>query len=244
MATLRRTPTPTPTPTPEVREPGSRSLRRDVAEGVRWLWHHPALRMLSLALCLMNITLFSGLAILVLYGRERLGLGEVGYGLFLTAIAVGGLVGAVCAPRLQGWFSASVLLRVGLVIETLTHVGLGLATTPWVAWAVFAAFGVHGGVWIGVETTLRQRAVPDELRGRVESVFMFFAMGGSALGSLIGGPLASWLGVTGPFWFSAVVMAALTIVAWQPFGRAVTTTKPTEPVSQPQGTLESAHDQS
>jgi Na+/melibiose symporter-like transporter len=242
MATLRRTSRGTPEPA-RPQEPTARpSLRSDIAEGVRWLWHHPALRMLSLALCLMNITLCSGLAILVLYGRERLGLGEIGYGVFLTAIALGGLVGSACAPRLQGWFSASLLLRVGLVIETLTHVGLGLATTGWVAGAVFFAFGVHGGVWIGVERTLRQRVVPDELRGRVESVFMFFAMGGSALGSLVGGPIAAWLGVTGPMGVSAAVMAALTLVAWRPFGRAVAEPTPVKPSARGQGTLDPAHD--
>ncbi|MGP3968114.1 MFS transporter [Streptomyces sp. 6N223] len=248
MAALRRTPGPASAPGPapapaHAGTPQRRSVRSDIAEGVRWLWHHPALRMLTLTLCLMNITLMSAISILVLYGRERLGLGALGYGAFLTAIAVGGLAGAVCAPRLQGWFGAPVLLRVGLVIETLTHVGLGLATTAWVAGAVFVAFGIHGGVWGGVERTLRQRVVPDELRGRVESVFMFFAMGGSALGSLLGGPIAAWLGVTGPFWVSAAVMAALTFVAWRPFGRAVAAPPaPVAPSARGQGTLDPAHD--
>jgi MFS family permease len=218
IATLRRA-APVPAASAVARE--RPSLRADIAEGVRWLWHHPGIRMISVALCLMNITLMSAMSILVLYARERLGLDEVGYGVFLTASALGGLAGALVAPRLQGAFSPSVLLRAGLVVETLTHVGLGLATSAWVAGPVFVVFGIHASAWGAVEKTLRQRAVPDRLRGRVESVFMMFGMGGTALGALLGGPVARWLGVTGPFWVSAVVMTALTVVAWRPFGRGI-----------------------
>ncbi|MGP4110301.1 MFS transporter [Streptomyces sp. 4N509B] len=219
------------------------SLRADIAEGVRWLWSHPAIRMISVSLLLMNITLFSGLSILVLYGQERLGLGEMGYGLFLTSFAIGGLAGALWAPRLQARFSPSLLLRVGLVIETLTHVGLALASTVWAAGAVIVVFGIHGSVWMGVEKTLRQRAVPDRLRGRVEGVFFMFVMGGAALGSFLGGPVARWLGVTGPFWLSAVVMVALTVVAWRPFGRVVDAKAPgTARVVAGGGTLEEPQD--
>lgn len=206
--------------------PGRRSVRGDIADGVRWLWHEPVLRMLAVALCLMNVTLTAGFSILVLYSRDRLGLGEVGYGVLITMSAVGGLLGTVVAPRLQGRFDGSVLLRVGLVVETMTHVGLALSTTAWLAAPVLVAFGVHASVWNGVTVTIRQRAVPDELRGRVQSVAMMFSIGGHALGALIGGPIASWLGLAGPFWVSAVVMAGLTAIAWRPFGRRLVKVAP------------------
>ncbi|MEU3496865.1 MFS transporter [Kitasatospora cineracea] len=211
-----------PSPSPAEREP----VGRQFASSVRWLWAQPALRTLTLALCLMNVTLLAGFSVMVLYAREHLGLSGFGYGVLLSASAVGGLAGALVAPRLQARFSASLLLRVGLVLETLTHVGLALAGSPWVAGAVLGGFGVHGAIWVSVDRTLVQRAVPDELRGRVNSVFMALAVGGSALGALAGGPLARAFGLTGPFWFSAVVMAALTVFAWRPFGRRIDTPPP------------------
>jgi Transmembrane secretion effector len=55
-------------------------LRREMAEGIRWLFAHPGLRMIAIAICVMNITLGSVLAILVLYVRDRLGQGAVWYG--------------------------------------------------------------------------------------------------------------------------------------------------------------------
>ena len=198
---------------------GGRSVRREIAEGLRWVWHEPVIRMLSLTLCLMNVTLIAGFSIMVLYARDRLGLGAIGYGVLTASSAVGGILGVVVAPGLQSRLAASLLLRAGLVVETLTHLGLALAGTPWVAGAVLAAFGVHSSVLGSVETTFRQRRVPEELRGRVQSVFLMFAVGGNVVGALIGGPLVRWQGVTAPFWCSAAAMAVVTAVAWRPFGR-------------------------
>ncbi|UED85566.1 MFS transporter [Streptomyces profundus] len=205
------------------REPARerRRVRGEIAEGVRWLWNQPTIRMISVTLALMNITLLAGFSVLVLYARERLGLGEIGYGLLLSASAAGGLLGALCAVRLTERFRTSALLRAALVLESLTHLGLALAQTVWLVISVLLLFGAHNAVFGVVVRTLRQRMVPDALRGRVESVFMMFSMGGAALGALIGGPIAVALGVTGPFWIAFAVMAALTLVAWRPFGRSL-----------------------
>ncbi|WP_354644083.1 MFS transporter [Kitasatospora camelliae] len=202
------------------------SVRADIADGVRWLWHQPAIRTLSLVLCLMNVTLFSCFSTLVLYCREHLGVSELGYGVMLTVSAAGGLAGSLVAPWLQARFSTSTLLRAGLVVESLTHVGLALAGTAWVAAAVLLAFGAHASVWNSVDATLRQRAVPDELRGRVTSVFMTVVVGGAAVGAAIGGPLAARLGITGPYWVAATVMGALTVLVWRPFGRRMAVPEP------------------
>jgi MFS family permease len=239
VATMRTVSGPRAGEASAAREPGpggrprapARSLRGDIRDGLRWVWHEPVIRMMSLALCLMNVALMAGFSIMVLYARDRLGLGAVGYGLLTSATAVGGILGALAAPRLQSRFSASLLLRTGLVVETLTHVGLALATGPWAAGSVLAAFGVHSSVLGSVETTFRQRRVPEELRGRVQSVFMMFAVGGNVLGALVGGPLVGWYGTTAPFWWSAVVMTAVTAVAWRPFGRNLDASAPSRTVA-------------
>jgi MFS family permease len=192
-----------------------RPVRRDIATGVRALVGHPVLRMLAVCLCLMNVTLAGAFAILVLYARERLGLGEIGFGLLLAASAVGGLAGSAAAARLQARFGNALLLRVGLVIETCTHLALALTTVPWVAVATLVVFGAHAALWGVITLSWRQRVVPDVLRGRVNSGYFLFAIGGSALGALGGGLVAGGLGLTAPFWLSFAGMALLTAVAWR-----------------------------
>ncbi|MGY0231763.1 MFS transporter [Longispora urticae] len=195
-------------------------LRAEIAEGVRWLWHHPLLRALALGMGLANVAFCAAFATFVLYARDRLGLSEVGYGVLLTAFAVGGLLGSVLSGRLRARFGATALLRAGLVVELLTHVTLAVTRTPWVAATVIVLFGVHSMVWGVIVVTLRQRVVPDGLLGRVGSVYSLLDLGGACLGSLLGGVLAHSLGATAPFWIAAAVMALITTAMWYPLRRA------------------------
>src|SRR4051794_2367916 len=69
-------------------EGARRSLRAEVAEGVRWLRHHRLLRTLALLLGTMNLASNLGFATFVLFAQEQLGLGDQGYGVLLAAAAV------------------------------------------------------------------------------------------------------------------------------------------------------------
>jgi MFS family permease len=203
---------------------GPTSLRREITEGIRWLVAHPGLRMLAVAICVMNVMLGSTLAILVLYVRVRLGLGPAGYGALLACSAAGGVIGTLIVKRLLARCDASLLLRVGLIIECATHVSLALTRRPWVAALTLVVFGVHNGVWNVVTVTLRQTAVPERLRGRVNSVYFTFSIGGFAVGSLTGGLLARGFGLTAPFWLAAAAIAMVAVLAWRLFtpGRITT----------------------
>jgi MFS family permease len=198
-----------------------RPLRAEIAEGVRFLWHHRVLRILALALCLMNVTFVGTFSILVLWTRQRLGLGELGYGLVLSCSAVGGIVGSVVAGRLERRFGVAALLRTGLLVETATHLGLALTRTPWVGCLVVAVFGVHAVVWGAVTTAVRQRAVPPPLQGRANSVYYLFSVGGSAVGALQGGLVARAFGITAPMWLAFGVMVVFTAAVWRLFTRSV-----------------------
>jgi predicted MFS family arabinose efflux permease len=194
-----------------------RPLRRDVVTGMRALLGHPVLRMLAVCLCLMNVTLAAAFAILVLYARERLGLTEVGFGLLLASSAVGGIAGTALAARLQERFGTAWLLRVGLVIETCTHLSLALTRVPWIAMTTMVVFGAHASLWGVLTVSWRQRVVPDALRGRVNSGYFLFSVGGAAIGALGGGFVARGFGITAPFWLALTGMAVVTVVAWRRF---------------------------
>jgi MFS family permease len=190
-------------------------LRSDVVEGFRWVWHHPAVRTLILTIFTFNITYGAAWSVLVLYATQRLGMGAVGFGLLTTASAVGGLAGTVA----YGWITRRItlgnLMRIGLVYETLTHLALALTTTPGVALAIFFGFGAHAFIWGTTSMTVRQRAVPTRLQGRVGSVNMLGVFGGLVVGSAVGGPLAGHWGITAPFWFAFVGSALFVLLIWR-----------------------------
>ncbi|SER98350.1 MFS transporter [Actinokineospora terrae] len=209
-ATLRHRP-------PPRRVEHRRRMRDEIVEGVRWAWSHRLLRSMAVSLCLMNIALMATVSILVLYAEQRLGLSEVGFGLLFAAVAAGGLIGSASAPWLQRRVGDSLLVRVGLLIETATHFGLAITTDAWVAVVINVLFGAHGAVLGVVLTSVRHRAVPERLRGRVGSVYSLLVVGGSAIGSLLGGFVVRGFGVTAPFWAAGVAMVALTAVVWRGF---------------------------
>ena len=162
----------------------------------------------------MNLTGAGTFAIWVLWARERLGVRGVGFGVLVTAYAAGGLLGTMLAGRLEARLGAA-LLRAGLVVEALCQLSLALTRRPWVAGVTLVLFGAHAMVWGVVTVSLRQRVVPDRLRGRVNSVYFLFDLGGAALGTLAGGLLARALGITAPFWLAFVAMTLLAAAAWR-----------------------------
>lgn len=205
-------------PAPEPDQPRERGwLRWDIAEGVRWLWHHPAARLLAVVLCVMNVTFMAAFAVWVLYATQRLGLSEAQFGLLLTASAVGGLIGTAVTGRLTDRFGMTTLLRAGLLIETGVHVVLALTRSPWVAGGVMLLFGAYAALWGIVVATVRQRVVPTRLLGRVSSVYFLLTMGGASLGALGGGFLARSWGLTAPFWLAAADNSVLILLVWRRF---------------------------
>lgn len=190
-------------------------LRREVADGVRWLWGHPPIRTLALTILTFNVTFGAAWSVLVLLAIERLGIGEVGYGLMTTVGALGGLLGTSAYGWLERHFSLADIMRTGLIIETGTHLSLALTTVPWVAMVVLFVFGAHAFVWGTTSNTIRQRAVPTEYQGRVASVYMMCVFGGLVIGAALGGMLAARWGVTAPFWFAFAGSAAILALIWR-----------------------------
>lgn len=191
------------------------SVRADLVEGVRWLAHHAPMRTLAVTIFLFNVTYGAAWGVLVLYAQERLGIGEVGFGLLTTAVAAGGVIGTLSYGRLERRFRLASIMRVGLLIETLTHLSLALTTSPLWAFGTLVVFGAHAFVWGTTSTVVRQRAVPDEVLGRVGGVYRMAIVGGIVIGTPIGGLLAGRFGITAPFWFAFAGSALLVVLLWR-----------------------------
>ena len=190
-------------------------VRDDIREGWRWLWAHAAVRTLAITIFTFNVTFGAAWSVLVLYARERLGLGALGFGLITTAMAVGGLLGTGSYGWLERHVRLGVIMRGGLVIETLTHLALALTRWAWFALIVFVIFGAHASVWGTTSASVRQRAVPVQFQGRVGSVYLTGMVGGIVVGSAIGGLAASAWGITAPFWFAFVGSALILAAIWR-----------------------------
>ncbi|PZR54398.1 MFS transporter [Xylanimonas oleitrophica] len=199
----------------QVRDGEPTHVRRDIAEGLRWIWANAPVRTLALVILSFNVTWAAAWAVLVLWSRDHLGMSEVGYGLLTTAAAVGGLVGTALYGRIEKRFTLAAVMRVCLLLEVLTHLALALTTTGWLAIAIMVEFGAYAFVWGTVSNTVRQRAVPQRLQGRVSSVYVMCVFGGMVVGQGLGGLIAERWGLTAPFWFAFVGAGITLALVWR-----------------------------
>jgi predicted MFS family arabinose efflux permease len=112
-------------------------------------------------------------------------------------------------------------MQVGLIIETLTHLSLALThlslaltRSTVIALAVMFVFGIHAEVWGVTASSVRQRAVPTRLQGRVSSVYVIAVQGGIVADGALGGIIAEQFGVTRPFWFAFIGSAIFLAIIW------------------------------
>ncbi|KRF17842.1 antibiotic transporter [Nocardioides sp. Soil797] len=190
-------------------------VRQDILEGLRWTWRHAAVRTLTLTIVTFNITFGAAWSVLVLYSLKTLDMGEVGFGLLTTSGAVGGLLGIGLYDWLEARFSLGNIMRVGLVIETFTHLALALNRSGVGAMVILFVFGAHAFVWGTTSRTVRMRAVPTEFQGRVGSVYLVGVFGSMVIGTGIGGLIAGMWGIVAPFWFAFVGSGLLVVLIWK-----------------------------
>jgi MFS family permease len=207
------------------------SVRAEVAEGLRWLLRQRMLRTMAILIGLLNVTLAAATAVLVLLAKERLHVGSVGYGSLFTCMAVGSLLGSAVGDRVIKRVTATWTIRIGLLVEALTHLTLALATSVYVVGAVMVAFGIHAALWTIVGTSLRQRLTPEHMLGRVSSATLFISASGECVGALLGGALAGAFGITAPYWTGFVVALIVAATTWRVFDKATVAAAYAEPAA-------------
>ena len=185
------------------------TLLQEISEGLRWLAEHRLLLTLSLVLRAAGFAVEGVFSILVLYAQEILGLGGVGFGVLMTALAAGGVAGGFLAERASRLLGTGRTISVIFLLEAAAFAALALSTSPFLAGTMIALDALAGTVWNVVAISLRQELIPERLLGRVFSTFRVVGFGGMALGALASGLLAREFGLTVPFWVAAATMVVL-----------------------------------
>lgn len=188
--------------------------REHLMEGMRYLWKNRLIRDLTLFTASMNLFWAGWGALFVLYSVKPgpMGLTEFEYGVLLTAMALGGLLGSVLCERIHkrmGTRNALLLDFVG----TILLVGIPALTTN--AWAVgTAAFlaGFGASVWVILVASIRQRVTPNALLGRVYSASRFISWGVGPLGAALAAMTAEVWGIRAMFASGGAVCIGLVIL--------------------------------
>jgi MFS family permease len=191
-----------------------KALWREVADGLRILWRVPLLRAVMIAAPLVNFA-FNGVLFTITLALRQHGTSATVIGLVQAAIAVGGLLGAMIAPRLQGRvrlgtlatgisFAGAVLFAAAALVVpsplVALPVALDLVLAPAANAALFAAM---------------LRSTPEEMRGRVTNTLLMVATALATLAPLVAGLLVQHVSgawAVGAFAATMAVAAALSLI--------------------------------
>jgi predicted MFS family arabinose efflux permease len=168
----------------------SSTVWREALDGAGWLAHHRIVGGLALIGGLTSIGYMLPFSILVLFAQRQLGLGDAGYGAILAVSALGGLVGSFVTATVRARFGYRWTIVASLALGSASLFALAFTANGVIAAVLLAAYILHAVVWGICATTLRQRLVPDQLRGRVNAASRVLGLLGLAVGSALGGVLA------------------------------------------------------
>lgn len=199
-------------------------LVQAVRNGVSYLFHQRELRQLTFAMAAYNLGYNVAFATLVLFAQDHLGVSDIGYGVLIAAMALGGVAGGWIAPRLPSGLSALHVYAFALAMQALAWLLVIVIPSPWVAGAGLALVGVASTTVSVVGGSARQLLTPDNMLGRVVSVTRLLGIGSAAIGALLGGGVADLGGVVAPFVVAAVALVAFSatfaVLAVRRFGSA------------------------
>ncbi len=203
------------TPRGGVRDHQATHVGQDIADGLRWLLGHSAVRTLALVILTFNVTWAAAWAVLVLYSTQVLHMGPVGFGALTTVAAVGGLLSTTCYGWLERHVPLATLMRTCLTLEVVMHLAFAVNRSAVLAFVIMFGFGAYAFVWGTVSQTVRQRAVPTEYQGRVGAAYSVGLYGGIVIGQGLGGLIADRWGLTAPFWFAFVGSGITLVLIWR-----------------------------
>lgn len=190
------------------------TMRADMAEGLRWLRRHELLRPLMAASALGAVVHAMTSGILVLFALQNLGLSERGFGLMLAAAGVGAVSGSMLSPYLTRVFGRTTSMGVALVVGALATGSMAVWQQPVAGTAAFALSAGAISAFNVQVMSVRQALVPEHLFGRVQGAYRTVIWGGIPVGSLAGGVLGAWLGLSAVFVVSGLAGIVVGLATW------------------------------
>jgi MFS family permease len=196
-------------------------IRTDIAEGLRYLWHQPVIKTMTLAVFCACVSWGGTFGLLVVYASRALHMThvDVRLGLLYTAGELGGLAASIVVPKVVKRLAVGRLMAAFLTANVLALVLL--ATAPAYAWAVaiFCGYELVFTLVTATGITVRQMLTPDRLQSRVNTTGRMIAYGGQPVGAILGGTMAQFLPIRLAFGILAISVAAgASLAVWSCLG--------------------------
>ena len=175
------------------------SVRQDIAEGVRHVVRTPRTRAMLGVLFVVSLCVFNFTVYVPLLARTVLGLGPEGFGFLMAALGVGAVAGALALGTRANPEPGLGLLLGTAAVACAGLVGLSTVHHLWAAVPMLFVTGFAGIITVTGCNTAIQLGAPDDLRGRVMSLYTWVYGGAFPLGSFLVGATSERYGVSAAF---------------------------------------------
>jgi MFS family permease len=164
----------------------------DLREGVSYALRTPSILLIIILVAMIGTFGYNFTVMIPLLVDFVLHKGAVALGLLTAAVGAGSLVSAlVLAGRKR---ATRPQMFIGAAIFSACLLGVAISTNVYVTLAFLTIMGVSGTTFATTANVSLQIASPDELRGRVVSLYMLLFAGSTPIGGALMGFLAEWLG--------------------------------------------------
>ena len=172
-------------------------LRADIRDGLRVFRDDAWLRTLAALVGAFAFAQAMVFGVLVLFGRDELGLTGGGYGVLLAVAAVGNVAGSLLAGRAHSRFRAVRTLAGAGLLAGVSYLALAATSSVALAGAALALEALAVAVGNVASVTMRQAVIPRGQLGRVGSTMRLAIFGAMPIGALVGGAIAELVSVRG-----------------------------------------------
>lgn len=181
------------------------SVRQNLIDGARYVFHDPTMRTLMLLALVPVIVALPYFTIMPVFAEEVLGKGAGGFGLLMAAPGIGAVIGTLTIASLSGISRKGPLLLGAIFALGGLLIVFSLSRSFWLSFGLLIVIGATQMAYLTTNQTLLQLIIPDELRGRVMGIYML-NQGLLPFGSLFAGGMADFVGAPD----AVMVMGALT----------------------------------
>jgi MFS family permease len=195
------------------------SVRRhpvaEIADGVRFVFREPLL-LAPLSLDLFAVLFGGATALLPVFARDVLHVGEVGFGLLRAAPAVGSVATSLLLTRLGQFRRAGRAMLTCVALFGVTWIAFALSRSYALSIGLLVAGGALDAVSVVLRSTLVQTFTPQAMMGRVSAVNSLFIGSSNELGAFESGLAAKLLGTVPSVVFGGTMtLVTVALVAWR-----------------------------
>jgi sugar phosphate permease len=225
---LLRVPEPA-SPTATVRQT---PLGAEARQGIEFIRADRFIRQL-LAVQLLAVLSVGGTgALLIVLTTQQLGVDERDFGLLVAALGAGAVIGPLLFGRLIDRIDSPVLVFIPYLVRGVIDAALAFVTGFWIPAALLLLYGINTSTGGVAYTTLLQRRIPAEYRGRVFSAFNMVWQAGRLASLALAGLVADVLSVQALYVGAGALLILAGLLGLRAMRQSSGATKPTPPHRQ------------